>query len=121
MIVGLTLSEEFTGTGAGSDPSRIASTVVQGVGFLAGGVIFTRGAHVRGMTTPTGIWVTAAFGLLIVAGYFTFAFVEVVAATFVLIPLRWHESDVFKLEHRSDSKSVPGSESTGQSSDSAID
>src|SRR4029078_74221 len=46
-----------------------ASTVVQGIGFLAGGVIFTIGRHVKGLTTAAGVWVAAAAGLLIGSGF----------------------------------------------------
>ena len=98
MIVGLKLAAEFAGANANSDPTRIASTVVQGVGFLAGGVIFTRGAHVRGMTTAAGIWVCAALGLLVGAGYFSIAIMGVAAAIFVLVPLRWLEKGVLRTD-----------------------
>ena len=121
MIVGIKLAEEFAGTGAGSDPSRIASTVVQGVGFLAGGVIFTRGAHVKGMTTAAGIWVTAALGLLIGAGFFVIAFMGLAAAIFVLVPLRWLERDVLKPELRGNSIEASDGRHNGDSTDSATD
>jgi putative Mg2+ transporter-C (MgtC) family protein len=61
--------------GTTADPSRIGSTVVQGIGFLAGGVIFTAGAKVHGLTTAAGIWVTAALGILIGAGFYEVALV----------------------------------------------
>src|SRR5687768_9742174 len=37
--------------GVTGDPNRVASTVVQGIGFLAAGVIFTARGQVRGLTT----------------------------------------------------------------------
>lgn len=63
------------------DPSRIASTIVQGIGFLAAGVIFASGRRVRGLTTAAGIWVTAAIGMAIGAGFY------IVAAAATLITL----------------------------------
>jgi putative Mg2+ transporter-C (MgtC) family protein len=59
--------------GTTADPSRIGSTVVQGIGFLAAGVIFTAGSKVHGLTTAAGIWVTASLGLLIGAGFYEVA------------------------------------------------
>jgi putative Mg2+ transporter-C (MgtC) family protein len=91
MIVGILLTEELTPDGVRSDPSRIASTVVQGIGFLAGGVIFTQRANVQGLTTAAAIWVTAAIGLLIGGGYFLEAAMGVAAAIFILVPMRWFE------------------------------
>ena len=45
--------------------TRIASNVVQGVGFLGAGLVFQRGTNIKGVTTAATIWVMAAVGLLI--------------------------------------------------------
>ena len=45
------------------DASRVASTVVTGVGFLGAGVIFVRHDAVQGLTTAAGIWATSAIGM----------------------------------------------------------
>ena len=50
------------------DTSRIAASVVSGIGFLAGGVILKSGATVQGMTTAAGLWLATAVGLLAGAG-----------------------------------------------------
>lgn len=51
------------------DPSRVASQVVTGIGFLgAGAIIQSRGA-VRGLTTAAVIWVAAGIGLCIGVGF----------------------------------------------------
>ena len=52
-------------------PERIASNVVVGIGFVGAGVIFkTTGSNkVTGITTAAMIWVTAALGMGIGAGY----------------------------------------------------
>ncbi len=73
MLCAILLSAQVTAAGGISDPGRIASTVVQGIGFIAGGVILTTGRQVRGLTTAAGLWVTAALGLLIGAGYLVIA------------------------------------------------
>jgi putative Mg2+ transporter-C (MgtC) family protein len=96
MIASLLLYEDVTKAGGTADPSRIASTVVQGVGFIAGGVIFTRGAKVGGLTTAAGLWMIAAIGLAIGAGFFTAAFIGVAASLFTLMPLNWVERKVVK-------------------------
>jgi putative Mg2+ transporter-C (MgtC) family protein len=70
-------NEKFSGT-VSFDPSRMTTGVVQGIGFLAGGVIFTMGARVRGLTTAAGIWIAAAIGLLIGSGYYVLGFGGVV-------------------------------------------
>lgn len=53
-----------------ADASRIASNIVTGVSFLCAGVIFVRGASVKGLTTATGIWTTAGIGMAAGAGLY---------------------------------------------------
>ncbi len=47
------------------DPTRIASYIVAGIGFLGGGTIFLsrQNEKVRGLTTAATIWVIAAVGI----------------------------------------------------------
>ncbi len=72
----------FAGT-KGADPSRMASQVVSGVGFLGAGVIFKNGSVVKGITTAAGIWAVAAIGMafgsgMYLVGIFTTLFLIVV-------------------------------------------
>lgn len=46
------------------DPMRVVAAVVQGCGFLAGGVILRDGLNVSGLNTAATIWSTAAVGAL---------------------------------------------------------
>ncbi len=64
-----------------TDPSRVASSVVSGVGFLGAGVIFVRDISIKGLTTAAGIWTTASVGLAIGAGMYTVG----IAATIVMV------------------------------------
>lgn len=54
----------------GSDPSRVASQVVTGIGFLGGGIIFRQGDYVTGLTTAATLWATAAVGLAVSMGLY---------------------------------------------------
>ena len=49
---------------AAGDPMRVVAAVVQGVGFLAGGVILKEGLNVSGLNTAATLWATAAIGAL---------------------------------------------------------
>src|SRR5215204_1333702 len=88
MICAILLAQQIAQAGGVSDPSRIASTVVQGIGFIAAGVILTTGKEVVGLTTAAGLWVATALGLLIGAGFFIVALVAAVATLVALIGLR---------------------------------
>ena len=52
------------------DPSRIASQVVTGIGFIGAGTIILHKQTVRGLTTAAGIWATSAIGLAVGAGMY---------------------------------------------------
>jgi len=54
----------------GADPSRIASIIVSGVGFLGAGVIFKSGNSIKGLTTAACIWSTAAVGMCMGSGLY---------------------------------------------------
>ena len=53
------------------DPSRIASQVVTGIGFIGAGTIILHKQIVRGLTTAAGIWATSGIGLAIGSGMYT--------------------------------------------------
>lgn len=53
----------------GVDPSRIASQIVSGIGFLGAGTIMRSKASVKGLTTAASLWVTACIGMAIGCGY----------------------------------------------------
>ncbi|MBO5670723.1 MAG: MgtC/SapB family protein, partial [Clostridia bacterium] len=55
---------------ADADASRIASQIITGISFLGAGVIFVRGATIRGLTTAAGIWTTAVIGMAIGTGMY---------------------------------------------------
>lgn len=55
--------------GGSGNPDRIASNIATGIGFVGAGVIFKGDFGVNGITTAAMIWVTAAMGMGIGAGY----------------------------------------------------
>ena len=53
------------------DPSRVASTIASGIGFLGAGMIFVHKNTITGLTTAAGIWATSGVGMAIGAGMYT--------------------------------------------------
>lgn len=51
------------------DPNRVAAQIVSGIGFLGAGAIMQSRGSVFGLTTAATIWVVAAIGYTIGAGY----------------------------------------------------
>jgi putative Mg2+ transporter-C (MgtC) family protein len=54
-------------------PTRVASYVVSGLGFLGGGVILREGLNVKGLNTAATIWCSGAVGSLCGAGFVSHA------------------------------------------------
>lgn len=57
------------------DASRIAASVVSGIGFIAGGAILRTGPTVQGLTTAAALWLVTAIGLCSGAGMYVEAVV----------------------------------------------
>ena len=59
----------FVFTSNSGDSGRVAAQIVTGIGFLGAGAILHSHKGVSGMTTAATIWVTAAIGITVGAGY----------------------------------------------------
>lgn len=71
----------------GGDPTRVASQVVSGIGFLGGGAIFAAGGKPHGLTTAAALWGSAAIGIASGTGNYDVAIVVVVVTLITLWPL----------------------------------
>jgi putative Mg2+ transporter-C (MgtC) family protein len=81
------------------DTSRIAASVVTGVGFLGGGAILRTGVNVQGLTTAAGLWLVAAIGLSAGGGMYAISAAATaigVAALTVLRRFERKEDDVVR-------------------------
>jgi len=58
-----------------TSPTRVASYVVSGIGFLGGGVILREGVNVRGLNTAATLWCSAAVGVLAASGHLVFTLI----------------------------------------------
>ena len=63
------------------DPSRIASTIASGIGFLGAGMIFVHRHTITGLTTAAGVWATSGVGMAIGSGMYVVG----IAGTFIIV------------------------------------
>ena len=63
---------------ATGDRTRIASNIVQGVGFLGAGAILHSKGGVSGLTTAATMWVVASIGIAAGAGHYSLATVATI-------------------------------------------
>jgi putative Mg2+ transporter-C (MgtC) family protein len=71
-----------------TSPTRVASQIVTGVGFLGAGVIIREGLSLRGIDTAATLWVAAAIGSLAGAGLLLMAAGGTAAVLFVNVVIR---------------------------------
>jgi len=69
------------------DAGRIAANIVTGIGFIGAGIIFRENNRVVGITTAAIVWVTAALGMAIGAGFYIIALYTFVVAGLSLVIL----------------------------------
>ncbi len=69
----------------GFDPTRIASQVIVGIGFLGAGSIIFQGNRLLGLTTAGGLWVTAGIGMATGFGFYGLAIITTFIVLLVLV------------------------------------
>jgi putative Mg2+ transporter-C (MgtC) family protein len=93
------LSAVLAGEGT-ADKSRVASNIVQGIGFLGAGLILHNRSRVSGLTSAASVFVVASIGMACGAGLYAAA---VVATAIVIVSLE----AVGFLERRANLKTYP--------------
>lgn len=82
-----------------SSPTRIASNIVQGIGFLGAGAILKDSAGLVGMTTAATIFAEAAIGMAAGGGLYAVAGSATLIVLFGLFVVAWW-ADRFNLKSR---------------------
>ncbi len=67
-----------------ADAMRIVQGSMLAIGFIAGGVIFTQGSSVHGLTTAAGLWVLTAVGLSLGMGLYFLGIASTLLALIVI-------------------------------------
>jgi putative Mg2+ transporter-C (MgtC) family protein len=74
------------------DPARLAAQVISGIGFLGAGAILRNGSVISGLTTAASVWVVAAIGLCVGAGFISVASYSTALALISLLVLnKWEK------------------------------
>lgn len=81
----------------GLNPLMMVSQIIVGVGFLGAGSIMVYGAHLRGLTTAGGLWVTAGIGMAAGFGFYGLAITVTVMVLFILILVNILEKPIRKI------------------------
>ncbi len=79
------IAHRFGDTGS----TRIASNIVQGIGFLGAGAILRESGSVVGMTTAATVFVEAAIGMAVGGGFYVVAGYATALVLFGLVVIGW--------------------------------
>lgn len=85
------------GTVGDFDPTRIASQIIVGIGFLGAGSIILQGNRLLGLTTAGGLWVTAGIGMAAGFGFYGLAVITTVLVLFVLVVVNIFEKPIRRI------------------------
>lgn len=66
-----------------TDPTRLMAQIITGIGFLGAGVILKENNRISGVTTAATIWITAAIGISVGAGYYIPATIATILVLFL--------------------------------------
>jgi len=72
----------------GVDVGRIAAQIISGIGFLGAGTIIKEKGNIRGLTTASILWTSAALGMCIGFGKYSLALIAVVAMQLTLFIIK---------------------------------
>ena len=78
-----TILSSVIGGGEG-ESSRIAASIVTGIGFLGAGAILKEGINIRGLTTAASIWLVASLGMAVGVGMYEVAGVVTLLAMIIM-------------------------------------
>lgn len=79
------------------NPDRLAANILTGLGFLGAGVIFKDENRISGITTATTIWMTAALGMAVGAGYIVLSLFAAFIVMIVLVMLIYVQERIEQL------------------------
>jgi len=85
------MSQQLSHLWGDTAPTRIASNIVQGIGFLGAGAILKDSAGLVGMTTAATIFAEAAIGMASGGGFYAIAGLAAGIVLFALVVLAWAE------------------------------
>jgi putative Mg2+ transporter-C (MgtC) family protein len=98
VIISNEMVKYYTGY-PGLNPLMVISQIVIGVGFLGTGLIFAKESKLMGLTTATGLWVSAGIGMAAGFKLFNIAIIATILTLFIFIVLWFVEEQLKKTKY----------------------
>lgn len=81
----------------GFNPTMMASQIIVGIGFLGAGSIMLQNSKLKGLTTASGLWVTAGVGMAAGFGLFGLAIIAAILILLVFLAMNILEKPLRKI------------------------
>ncbi|MCX6757926.1 MAG: MgtC/SapB family protein [Candidatus Nomurabacteria bacterium] len=90
----------------GFNPTMMASQIIVGIGFIGAGVIIFREKDERlvGLTTASGLWVSAGIGMAAGLGFLDIAFIATILVIIVFVGMNFLENPIRKITGQDQNK-----------------
>ncbi|HPS21551.1 MAG TPA: MgtC/SapB family protein [Candidatus Paceibacterota bacterium] len=75
-------------------PIAVIAAIITGIGFLGAGAMFKKESTLVGLTTATGLWVSAGIGMAVGFGYYSLALIATVLTLFIFVILWFLEKKI---------------------------
>ena len=80
------------------NPALIPAAVVSGIGFLGTGLMIWKDkSHLSGLTSATGLWISAGIGMAVGFGFYDVALTATVLTLFIFVVLWFLEQQIKKI------------------------
>jgi len=101
IVISEILVQKYGGVYSDLDPSKIASQIIVGIGFLGAGSIIIHSNRLTGLTTAAGLWVTAGIGMAAGFGLLSLATISTILVLIVLIIMNIFEKPLRRISQES--------------------
>jgi putative Mg2+ transporter-C (MgtC) family protein len=91
---------------SGLNPLMIIAQIVVGVGFIGSGLIFSKESKMMGLTTATGLWVSAGIGMAAGFKLYSIAIIATFFTLFIFTVLWFVEEQLKKTKYFRDNTSI---------------
>ncbi len=91
---------------SGLNPLMIIAQIVVGVGFIGSGLIFSKESKMMGLTTATGLWVSAGIGMAAGFNLYGIAIISTIFTLFIFTVLWFVEEQLRKTKYFKDNTSI---------------
>jgi putative Mg2+ transporter-C (MgtC) family protein len=105
VIISNEMVKYYTGF-PGLNPLMITAQIVVGVGFIGTGLIFSKESKMMGLTTATGLWVSAGIGMAAGFKLFNIAIIATILTLFIFIVLWFVEEQLKKTKYFKENQSI---------------